>query len=869
MIRGVREKQHYLKALGLKAPINLRDFLPQKDSRILIVGMKRTGDLIAILPSIQALKNFFPNAHLVAMSSPDHETLLKSLPYVDEFLILPEYDDIFYRHASEYDLIISFRKWHDPPQSFQNFPPYFVFSTDLLVGPPKLAHIHYLDALRLLGVKSRATRPQLVLNQKTTEYAKRFFAAFGFKPQDTVIAVHPGSGYREKRWPAERYAAVVRWLLECYDARFIIVQGKKERDLVRTVSENIPEERIALLSDIPLLNVAAILTRCTFYLGNDSGIMHIADSVGCPTLTIFGPSRPGVWGATGKEAVFLVREDVWWSCPFCSGRHLKDKPCKRPNKQACLQEIQIEDVLGGIESLAALIRLRSRFVHLDSIKITDDLFKFPFGSQGIVLANLHTMRPMYIMQGRKKVEACLDAVREFKSYSTVLKKDAKNHDLLDALFTYRIIIPEPDSEEILDDKSKEDRTQILAHPLMVRLGPDISNNVEFTKKTRAISRKRAVKGIRRPRSQAKDKHRILFVNSIHPNIYGGGEKWMVRVGYALRERGHEILCWGLPKHKWLSDAQQNNLVCLNREIPLVFSYNELPHFVDYLKQLQLDAAVLNLERDIVSVGLPLRLAQVPLILARIGLPPVVDNPLLQWAYSHIIHGAITPSTYIRQDIINKDLIDPARIRVIPNGVDLKKFANPVLGMDTLRRDLSLEQDDKIILTIGRLAKQKGTEYLLRALPEILMKYTSVKLLIVGKGPQEKKLMEKVEQLDLSLAVRFLGERWDIIPLLAITECFVLPSLYEGMSTAMLEAMAAGVPVVATSVGDAPEVITDGINGILVTPRKTKELVKAINRVLERGRRNSGIVQKARELVRHNYSFKKMIDSTEDILRNGL
>jgi glycosyltransferase involved in cell wall biosynthesis len=168
-----------------------------------------------------------------------------------------------------------------------------------------------------------------------------------------------------------------------------------------------------------------------------------------------------------------------------------------------------------------------------------------------------------------------------------------------------------------------------------------------------------------------------------------------------------------------------------------------------------------------------------------------------------------------------------------------------------------------------MTPQKGFHYLLRAMPSILIKFPRAILILVGAGSAERDLHRETEKLGIRGALRFAGERWDTRNLLAIADCYVQPSLYEGMSTAILEAMAAGVPVVASAVYGAVEAITDQVTGLLVPPAKPAALAKAVCRILEQGGIGPQLAKAGLEHVGLHYSFEVMVDSVEELLRFGI
>ena len=867
MIRSASETRRYLRAMGLEAAVDVREIIGGEPRQILVVGMKRIGDLIVILPSIQALHDHFPSSNLTVMSSPDHEPVLRALPYVDSFECLPLSPDDFYRSVKSYDLILQFRDWYAPPKPSHATPFHFSFSTRLLYGLPKPAYVHYLDALRLLGVNSRRRRPRIVLDAESRQYAARFFSAFEFTSRYPVVAVHPGGSYEGKRWPADRYCETVTWLRNTYDARFLVVRGHDSDRLVEKITKDVPEEYYAVIGELPLLKVAALLARCTFFLGNDSGIMHLADAVGLPTLTIFGPSRPGVWGAAGNNAVHLVRDDIWNFCPECSTRHLRDIPCRRPSELSCLRAIRVEDVLAAIEALAALMGLRERFEHLDAIRLTKNLDRSAIGEDGLMISNLRMMRPLIVFHDVERVERCLEAVEKHGSYEKILEERPENEVLLEALLSYRIVLPDRDAEESLEEVERSARAEVLHDPYVIRLNLGLNGDAA-PGSTQDLPLRQGNAGLSGSRAKKK-RLRVLFVNGVRPSVYGGGERWMLNVAVSLTKRGHEVLCWGVRGHRWLNDAQQRGVLCLTRPIPTDPALHKLAETQSYLKTLEIDAAILNKDEEAFCVGLPLRLAKVPVVWVRKGLAGFRDTPTIRWAYQHVVDGIVTPSKQIREETVREGWVEASRIHTIANGVDLSRFDRPPAGLETLRRDLDLKSDHKVILTIGRLAHQKGITHLIGALPQICRQMPEARLLVVGQGPEAKNLREKAVEKGVDWAVRFAGERWDVQRMFGLAACYVQASLYEGMSTAILEAMAAGVPVVATSVYGATDVIEDGVTGLLVRPANSAALAKAVHRVLNDGHHASRMAEEARRVVKSKYSFESMVDKVEELLRFGL
>ena len=158
-----------------------------------------------------------------------------------------------------------------------------------------------------------------------------------------------------------------------------------------------------------------------------------------------------------------------------------------------------------------------------------------------------------------------------------------------------------------------------------------------------------------------------------------------------------------------------------------------------------------------------------------------------------------------------------RLRVIYNSINIPSATSSHSG--------------KRIITIGRILPQKGQIYLVKAMPAILAQHPDATLDIVGDGPLRAELEQQVSILGIHQAIRFLGVRSDVPELLASSDVFAFPSLWEGLGIVMLEALAAGVPVVASNIAVLREIVDDGQQGLLVQPQNPQALAQGIIRLL--------------------------------------
>lgn len=181
---------------------------------------------------------------------------------------------------------------------------------------------------------------------------------------------------------------------------------------------------------------------------------------------------------------------------------------------------------------------------------------------------------------------------------------------------------------------------------------------------------------------------------------------------------------------------------------------------------------------------------------------------------------ITVSQQMRNYLNKLGKFSNGTLQTIANGVDIEKFNTPV--NKNLYLELHLNSDDIIFICVGRLEKIKGQDILIDAFSKLKPAH-NVKLLIVGDGAYRREIEERIAEKGLADCVKILGQRNDIPALLKISHCFVLSSRSEGLSCSIIEAMAAGLPVIATDVGGNNELIRDGENGYLVPSEDSNAL----------------------------------------------
>jgi sugar transferase (PEP-CTERM/EpsH1 system associated) len=227
-----------------------------------------------------------------------------------------------------------------------------------------------------------------------------------------------------------------------------------------------------------------------------------------------------------------------------------------------------------------------------------------------------------------------------------------------------------------------------------------------------------------------------------------------------------------------------------------------------------------------------------------------------------IHRHITVSENLA-DWLRETVHTPAgKITQIYNGVDTEKFFPARAQRSVLGGDGFVEPDSVVIGTVGRMAAVKNPLTLLRAFISLLKRNSDqrskLRLVMIGDGPLRAGVKEMVETAGIQSQVWLPGERDDVADLLAGFDIFVIPSLNEGISNTILEAMATGLPVVATDVGGNPELITPGHTGLLVKAGDSAALADGIQSYLDRPSLRAEHGAEGRRVVEKDFSLRSMV-----------
>jgi L-malate glycosyltransferase len=203
--------------------------------------------------------------------------------------------------------------------------------------------------------------------------------------------------------------------------------------------------------------------------------------------------------------------------------------------------------------------------------------------------------------------------------------------------------------------------------------------------------------------------------------------------------------------------------------------------------------------------------------------------------------------------LRREYVPPSKIRVVPNGLDLDRFTAAAHRPSTQR-----------IAIVANLRPEKGHDTLIDAAPAVLARFPGATFDVVGAGPEREALVARARARGVAQAFAFSGHAEDVLAHLREADVFVLPSRTEAFPNAILEAMAAGVPVVASAVGGILEVVRDDVTGLLVPADRPDVLAHRVNRLLGESLLRERLAAAGRALVVERYSFERMVNDFEHL-----
>ncbi len=354
---------------------------------------------------------------------------------------------------------------------------------------------------------------------------------------------------------------------------------------------------------------------------------------------------------------------------------------------------------------------------------------------------------------------------------------------------------------------------------------------------------------------------------------GGTETQVVQVALRLHSRSHPVVVGCLRAEGPLLDV-------LKREGVPVFEFRKGKTLLSLNGVYQVLRLALFLRRqqfqtvhahDLWSnlLGVPAAwLARTPIIISSRRYLADLDwytpwrSKVMRMIYRLSTHVTVNSSS-VRDLLVQRGGLPPEKIRVLHNAVDVGRVASAPRDRDRLFPDIG-SQSKLIAVVANMYSRVKGHTSLISAAPHVCRDIPGAIFVLIGDGEERLNLEKQVRQAGLEKNFLFLGHRSDVPELLACCDLSVLPSEAEALPNSLLEAIAVGLPVVGTCVGGIPEIIMDGVNGLLVPPKNPQALTEAILRILQDPHFAKKLSRGGQEMIRTHFGFDRLLAELEQL-----
>jgi hypothetical protein len=312
---------------------------------ILVFHPGGLGDIILSLPALALLRRKYPRAaitiaanldHLAAVSEgyADHSISLSSVPlhqlYVPERSFSPDMQ--FWKR---YDLVVSWTGFgnSDFVANLRRINPDAIVAS-WHPGPQDQRHISrlFIESLRVSAEELFDKESKIHLDSDSLRDGIHWLIARGWKEKEDLIAIHPGAGSKWKCWPLERFVEIAR-RLDFDHYKLLLIEGPAEEGISKRVSEALPEGKAVVAASVPLKLLSAVLKNSRLFIGNDSGLAHLAAALKVPSIVLYGPTLPQHWAPLGSHVTVLHEPLSCRACAAGSGDH------------TCLFNISVDDVI--------------------------------------------------------------------------------------------------------------------------------------------------------------------------------------------------------------------------------------------------------------------------------------------------------------------------------------------------------------------------------------------------------------------------------------------------------------------------------------------------------------------------------------------
>jgi N-acetyl-alpha-D-glucosaminyl L-malate synthase BshA len=360
----------------------------------------------------------------------------------------------------------------------------------------------------------------------------------------------------------------------------------------------------------------------------------------------------------------------------------------------------------------------------------------------------------------------------------------------------------------------------------------------------------------------------ILVPGFPPKWLAGTEIATYNIAKYLAKRGHEVhvitsLDEGLPKENIEEGFFVHRVRTINKPVLAGLAHNLMSFLI--IKKIDPDVIHCQFISSGIAGFLAKRIMEKPYVVYGRG-----SDVYMPWAFKNIVSKLVMRSAdamiALTEDMKSEmQKIYNREVFLIPNGVDLNMFKN--LSKNDLRSKFNVK-DENIVLFVGGFRFVKGVKYLIEAMNSIRQKNITTRLMLVGSEGDKEKLDGLVNDSDSKKYVILVGKvpHEKVAEYMVASDVFVLPSLSEGFPNVILEAMASGLPIVATRVGGLPHIVKHAENGFLVEPKNPEEIAEKVLLILESEALRKKMSDNNKETAKE-YSWERVVAKLEEVYRS--
>jgi predicted lipopolysaccharide heptosyltransferase III len=335
---------------------------------VLIIKLRYIGDVLLATPTVRAIKAARPDVRVTMMVNRGTEGLLSGNPDLDEIMVLDKGS-----LTAQWRLIVELRRRRfdtvidltDGDRSaflsrISGAPVRIGFNDEhrwrgtcyTHVVQPASGPRHRIDrdlgTLKPIGVQASVTDPHLSLTPEEESDADHLLDQLGVQRSRPIAILQPGARYWFKAWPPERFAELADRIADEYGCQVLIGGSQQDGELAQQIRQMAKSSPIIMAGSTTIKQFAAIAKKSAIFVGNDSGVMHIASAVGTPVVALFGPSNPCEWGPRGGPVVVLYKGLDCRSCfhPTCSR-----------GEENCMRLVTVQEAVAAVQQLLAVEKL--------------------------------------------------------------------------------------------------------------------------------------------------------------------------------------------------------------------------------------------------------------------------------------------------------------------------------------------------------------------------------------------------------------------------------------------------------------------------------------------------------------------------------